>query len=395
MPSRGIPYERICPSPRRRQLRDLIAGFACLCVMLGSAWHNSNGHVGHLQAVGVVLALIASLPVIVVRRRPIAVLITTMTGSAALQLLNYPPTPPFGAAFTLFWISLSRTDESPWTAQLTKLAVGLLLMDVAAYFIGHGPGHPWSVAPSVLVWAVAWFAGERYRLRRAELHELHERARRAELDAERERRLALAEERTRIARDLHDSAAHAINVIAIQAGAARLQMEHDPERSRQALETIESVARQTVGDIDQIIHGLRGEESAPEGVEPPAGLAALDALIDQQRAAGLAVSLEATGERRAVTPNVDRTAYRILQEALTNSARHGSGPTLVKLDFGDRALELSVSNPASNGHATRPGGGHGLLGMRERVTLVGGELTAGREGDEFRVRARLPYGAPA
>ena len=198
-----------------------------------------------------------------------------------------------------------------------------------------------------------------------------ERARQAKRDSERERRLASAEERTRIARDLHDSAGHAVSVILVQAGAARLLLEQDPARSLAAIETIEDVARETLEEIDQLVRALR-EEGAADGVEPPAGLAALDALLARSRAAGLEPSVEVQGERRAFPPAVDQAAYRILREALTNAARHGAGAPASTLAYGLSALAIIVDNPLGG---DAPGGaGHGLVGMRERASLVGGTL---------------------
>ncbi len=138
---------------------------------------------------------------------------------------------------------------------------------------GFGPG----VFAGTVVWALAWFAGDRMRQRHERIASAAERARQAEREAERERRLASAEERTRIARDLHDSAGHAVNVILVQAGAARLLLEQDPARSRAALRTIEDVARETLVEIDQLVRALR-DPGGTDGVEPPAGLAALDTL---------------------------------------------------------------------------------------------------------------------
>jgi signal transduction histidine kinase len=222
------------------------------------------------------------------------------------------------------------------------------------------------------------------------LAELEERAARAEREAERERRLAAAEERTRIARDLHDSAGHAINVILVQAGAARLLQEQDPARSREALQTIEEVARDTLGEIDQLIRALR-DDGSPDAAEPP-GLAALDTLAERYRAAGLAVSVNVDGSRRPLAPGVDQAAYRILQEALTNATRHGNGAAEVEIEFGPSMLELAVSNPVARDSIGRDGRGHGIVGMRERAQLLGGSLEAGVGNGVFRIRARLPYG---
>src|SRR6185312_6952793 len=179
-----------------------------------------------------------------------------------------------------------------------------------------------------VVWGVAWGLGDGLRGRRRRRAEQEERIARAERDTARERRLAAAEERTRIARDLHDSAAHAINVILVQAGAARLLQERNPAQVTDALTTIEDVARQTIGEIDDLVRRLRDGSDAPEAgptVEPPVGLAAIPTLQALHRAAGFAVALRTSGTVTALSPSVDQAAYRILQEALTNAARYGTG----------------------------------------------------------------------
>jgi signal transduction histidine kinase len=243
-----------------------------------------------------------------------------------------------------------------------------------------------------LVWGGAWVLGDRVRMRRGRMAELEERALRAEREAERERRLAAAEERTRIARDLHDSAGHAINVILVQAGAARLLGTRDPEGSRAAIETIEEVARETLGEIDHLVRVLREDEVGAAGaVEPPPGLAALDTLAERHRSAGLDVIVRAHGERRPLPSGLDQASYRIVQEALTNAARHGAGGAEVDVTFGPKALELAVSNPTRPGRVTA-GSGHGIVGMRERAALLGGTLEAGAVNGVFRVRAHLPHG---
>ena len=253
-------------------------------------------------------------------------------------------------------------------------------------------------APELLlgagVWLAAWFAGDRSRLRREQIAELEERARSAEREAERERRLAAAEERMRIARDLHDSAGHAISVILVQAGAARVLQERDPAGARVAIETVEEVARDTLGEIDQLVRALR-DDLPPGEVEPPPGLAALDALAERSRASGLDVTVTVEGSRRPLSPAVDQAAYRILQEALTNAAWHGRGSADVAIEFAPSSLEIAVTNPAAPDSPARDGGGHGIVGMRERAQLLGGTLEAGADNGAFRLRARLPYGEGA
>jgi signal transduction histidine kinase len=249
----------------------------------------------------------------------------------------------------------------------------------------------------VVLWGGTWLAGERARVRAERLADLEDKALRAERDAERERRLAAAEERMRIARDLHDSAGHAINVILVHAGAGRLQAGRDPEAARRAFVTIEEVARETVGEIDQLVRGLR-DDAPPsadgDDVEPPPGLAALERLAERHRAAGLDLTTTVRGDARPLSPGVDRGAYRILQEALTNAARHGDGAAEVEVAFTRDTLDLAVINRLrQDGGARIPaGGGHGLIGMRERAALLGGNLEAGARDGRFRVHARLPFG---
>jgi signal transduction histidine kinase len=159
-------------------------------------------------------------------------------------------------------LAASRDARRPWTRRITEIVVAVFCVHMLAFALGHNQVPEVQLSFGALVWGLAWFAGERTRLRRQHLADLEHRAIRAEREADQDRRLAVAEERTRIARDLHDSAAHAINVIAVQAGAARLWQEHDPARSREALETIEGVAHRTVAEIDQIVHALRDEETS-------------------------------------------------------------------------------------------------------------------------------------
>jgi signal transduction histidine kinase len=213
-----------------------------------------------------------------------------------------------------------------------------------------------------------------------------------DLDDSRRRIVEADLERARIARDLHDSAGHAISVIAVRAGAARLRHRQDPDRSLAALAAIEELARQTASEMDQLVGGLREGGSASGAVEAPPGLASLDALIAHHQAAGLQVAVDASGAPRPLGGAADQAAYRILQEALTNAARHGAGSARVEVAFGDASVELSVTNPMPPGGSPRSGGGHGLIGMRERATLLGGDLDDERANGTFRLRARIPYG---
>jgi signal transduction histidine kinase len=341
-----------------------------------------------LDALGVGLAVLASLPLVARRREPLAVFALTTAASATLNGLGYALGPPFGPTIALFFVAADERSRRR-TAETAAVVLALFAAHVAASASAHS-GFPTSaVLFGIVVWGGAWMIGDQVRQRRRRRVDLEERIRRAERDTQRERRLAVAEERTRIARDLHDSAAHAINVILVQAGAARLLQGRDPEAAGTALTTIEDVARETIGEIDQLVRGLRENGSEHDvAVEPPTGLAALGSLVERHRATGLAVELRVEGDRRLLPRAVDQAAYRILQESLTNAARHGEGRADVLLRYAESDLELTISNPAGSGGI---GDGHGSLGMRERAALLGGSLEARSADGGFAVQARLPY----
>jgi len=370
--------------PLRLALDGALAAVA-LVVSLGAMSHGgwdreelaADGR--DLDGVGVGLALLMTVPLVGRRIAPLPVFAVVTLATGTLYGLGYG-FPPVAFAIALFTAARRPAGIEPRLHTAVLAASLVVLVGPSLVRNGFGP----ELLFGTLVWGGAWFAGDRLRQRGVRIAAEAEQARRAE----RERRLASAEERTRIARDLHDSAGHAVSVILVQAGAARLLLEQDPARSRAAIETIEEVARDTLAEIDQLVRALR-EEGASNGVEPPAGLAALDTLLARSRAAGLEPSVTVEGERRALAPAVDQAAYRILREALTNAARHGSGTASVTLAYGPSALAITVDNPL--GGEAPAGAGHGLVGMRERASLVGGTLeTAARDG-RFHVHATLPY----
>jgi len=345
-----------------------------------------------LDLIGVVLSTCSTVPLIAWWRLPFGVFTVTAAASMLLAGLGYPVDLILGPTAALYLLAATRDRESPWTWRTSATVVGLLAAYLGATAAAQQTFPGIELLHTGLAWAVAWFAGERTRLRREQIAALRERALRVEREAERERLLIVAEERARIARDLHDSAGHAISVIAVRAGAARLRHQQDPDRSLLALETIEELSRRTVEEIDQIVGSLREGGSDNGIVEAPPGLASLDTLIAHYAAAGIEVTFDTAGTRQPLGGAVDQAAYRILQEALTNAARHGAGSARMELAFGDAAVELTVTNPVLGDEGPRSGGGHGLIGMRERATLLGGSLDAERADGEFRIRARIPYG---
>src|ERR671914_1757141 len=231
-----------------------------------------------LDWVGGVLAACSTVPLVAWRRAPRRVFALTASASVLMGGLGYSIAIPLGPTAALFLLAASRNDSDPWTRRHTGEVVALFGAYLAASALGDGSLPGGELLHTGLAWAGAWFAGERARLLHEHVADLNERAQRADREAERERRLAVAEERARIARDLHDSAGHAINVIAVRAGAARMRHHEQPERSRAALEAIEEVARQTVAEIDQIVGTLRDRAENGETAAPP-GLASLQTLV--------------------------------------------------------------------------------------------------------------------
>ena len=234
---------------------------------------------------------------------------------------------------------------------------------------------------------IAWLAGRGIRTRARITEELHEAAVQAQEAHERDAAQAAAEERRRIAREMHDVVAHSVSVMVVQAGGARRILERDPRRAVEAAAHIEDVGRAALTEMRRLL-GLmhHADERAPQPT-----LRELGSLVERTRAAGLPVSLTVEGEPRPLPAGKDLAAYRVVQEALTNAIKHaGAAPTEVTVRWEPSHLELEIVDtgaPNANGH----GGGHGLVGMEERVRLYDGELRTGRRaGGGFEVVARLP-----
>jgi signal transduction histidine kinase len=201
---------------------------------------------------------------------------------------------------------------------------------------------------------------------------------------------AVAEERQRIARELHDVVAHSVSVMTVQTGAVRRLLRPEQERERQALESVEATGREALTEMRRLVGLLKDSSTMPEYAPQP-GLGTIDSLLETVRAAGLPVELDVDGAPRDLAPGIDLTAYRVVQEALTNALKHaGCGQAWVSLRWGDEQLELEIANDAGS-DGGGDGGGYGLVGMRERVSLYGGELESGTSDDGgYVVRARLP-----
>jgi signal transduction histidine kinase len=236
-------------------------------------------------------------------------------------------------------------------------------------------------------------AGRVVRRQREQAERLRELTWHLEQERERSARAAVAEERARIARELHDVVAHGVSVIAIQADAAEAALGRDPGLARRPLAAIRASAAEALADMRRLLGVLREDEDGNE-LAPQPGLAQLHPLLERARDAGVPVVLEQAGEPRELPASLDLSAYRIVQEALTNVRKHAPGASAtVRLAWEREALELAVrdAGPGPRRNGSEPHDGHGLVGMRERVKVHGGELRTGRgERGGFEVVARLP-----
>jgi len=246
--------------------------------------------------------------------------------------------------------------------------------------------------------AAAWTLGEGVRQRRVHAAELEDRAARLEREREEKARQAVIQERLRIARELHDVVAHSLSVIGIQAGAARLVLDADPHptRAREAVAAIEATANHAMAEMRRALGILRATEPSGVALAPLPGLRQLPALLDQLRSAGLPVELTVTGAPRPVATSIDLSLYRIVQEALTNALKHArASHAEVVVSYAAHDITVEVTDdgrgpPPRSG----PSAGAGTVGMRERVTLFGGELRVGpRPQGGYAVRVCLPTSA--
>ncbi|MCB5167148.1 histidine kinase [Streptomyces bambusae] len=326
------------------------------------------------------------------RRRPRTVLAAT-SAVTLVELLAGPARAPvaMSAVVALFTVA-ARTDRP------TTWRVGLLTMTgLTAAALLAGP-LPWYAQENIAVFAwtgMAAAAGDAVRSRRAFVDAIRERAERAERTREEEARRRVAEERLRIARDLHDVVAHHIALVNVQAGVAAHVMDKRPDQAKEALAHVREASRTALGELRATVGLLRqsGDPEAP--TEPAPGLAVLDDLVDTFRHAGLPVAVARDPGAPPLPAGADLAAYRIVQEALTNVRKHAGADARAEVSIVrvGSALEVTVLDDGGTTTAVPagPGGGHGLLGMRERAGALGGSCSAGpRYGGGWRVHAILP-----
>jgi len=253
-----------------------------------------------------------------------------------------------------------------------------------------------SVLTSGALFGAAVLFGATVQGRRLRLEAVEQRAVALEREQDEEARRAVADERLRIAQELHDVVAHSMSVIAVQAGAGMHVIDREPEQAKLALEAISATSRSTLRELRRLLGVLR-DDGAGAAYEPTPGLADLERLAHDVSATGVAVEVSMVGDLGAVPPGIDFTAYRVVQEALTNVIKHaGPARARVRIDATPSGLRIEVSDDGRGVNGRSDGTGHGLIGMQERVAVFGGALETGpTAGGGFRVAADLPYGSPA
>jgi signal transduction histidine kinase len=322
--------------------------------------------------------------------RTVAVVFGALAGESLLGVSLHKPDSPLLVALVALYTAGAYLPLRE-SAVALALAIGCIWAAVAGQST-HGQS---DFAFTLVVLTAGWLVGRGMHGRVSQASELAERTARLEREADAERAAAVAEERRRIARDLHDVIAHSVSVMVVQAGAAEEILERDPASVREPIRAVQETGRAALVEISRLL-GILREDGAELGLAPQPRLEELPKLVDQTRAAGLPVELRIDGAPRPLPLGVDLSIYRIAQEALTNVRKHSvDSRAMVVLRYGSDDVELCVEN---DGDATDEAhrGGHGLIGMRERVAVFGGSLEAGpRPSGGFRVRARLPLTADA
>jgi signal transduction histidine kinase len=348
---------------------------------------NSNRE-GPLAANIAVLALIA-LSFVWRRSRPLVTVVLVFSGMLVLATFLTKPPDLFVAIFILVTVGYSAGRHLSGRASVFGLAFGAVVIITVSIIFDPGD----IFFPVTFFWILPWLVGRTLRNQTILARELAEKAERAEHAREEDERRAIAVERSRIARELHDVLAHNLSVMVVQASAARRVLERQPEQAVEAAELIERTGREALAEIRHLFGAVRRGEG--EDLSGPPSIARIDELARRARAAGLKVELRVLGEAVPLPPGIDLTAYRIVQEALTNSLKHaGSARASVTVAYEPGEVLLTVEDDGegpSEADLSDAGGGHGLVGMRERVALYGGLVQAGRRrGGGFAVRARLP-----
>jgi signal transduction histidine kinase len=328
------------------------------------------------------------------RSHPLGAMVVVLVGASLMTALLTPPPDMFSTVVLLVSVCYATGRHLESRRSLAGLVVGVGTVVVVALI--HDPGDV--IWPAVFFAGLPWLVGRTLRNQTALARELAEKAERAAHAREEEERLAVAGDRARVARDLHDVLAHNLSVMVVQAGAARRVVERNPAQAAEAAELIQRTGREALAELRHLFGAVRRGEG--EDLSGPPSIARVEDLVRRARAAGLKVRLRTEGEPVPLPPGVDLAAHRVVQEALTNSLKHaGATRATVTVSYEPGELVLSIEDdggePVGEDGLSATGGGHGIVGMRERVAVYGGLLQAGaREDGGFAVRARLPTRPP-
>jgi signal transduction histidine kinase len=368
---------------------DLVLALALTAVGLVTAYGNH----ARLDVVSVPLLVLQTLPLIRRRAYPMRTLYVTGLSIILYSLLGYPESGANLGVLVAFYTVAANESRRRATIAAIVTAGGIFISFAAYAAFDSTTGWSANMTSAYLSYGLAWLIGDNLRVRRAYTRQLENRA--AELEVEREEKAAQAvtEERARIARELHDIVAHYVSVMVVQAAGARRIADKDPVEARKALEAVESAGRTALAEMRRMLEILRTDDP---GMGPQPGLGEIDRLIQHVRDAGLPVTYSVEGEACCLPVGMDLAAYRIVQEALTNTVKHGGkAAARVTVRYTEETLEIEVVDDGRGAAApllsAAEGGGHGLIGMRERVGLFGGELHTGPIlTGGYRVFARLP-----
>jgi signal transduction histidine kinase len=379
---------RLWPFAKRYWFDALVvAGIAVTIVVAVADRHNKDGPDGPLWFD--VLASIAFLVPFFFRRRypfgaPAAV-------GVILAAASFVDSGFVNDEFTAFLSGISAAFMFGMLKERSQALAGAAVLVGTVAVIAHNQGdHPGDFLFPSIVFGVAWIVGYFLGQKLREGTEAKERAERLEQEREEQARAAVAEERARIARELHDIVGHSVSVMTVQAAGVRSLLRPEQEREREALEIIEQTGREALAEMRRLVGVLRRPEEGP-ALAPQPSLEHVEKLVSQAREAGLPVKLRVEGDPVQLPAGVDLTAYRLVQEGLTNAIKHARAENAeVVVRYGGGRVELTVSDDG-RGDGDGVKGGNGLVGMRERVSVYGGELDAGpRPEGGFRLHATLP-----
>jgi signal transduction histidine kinase len=326
------------------------------------------------------LAPLATLPMAVRRRWPLQAFAVVLAGTLGTVALGIKETTITVATFVLFTVAVQESRR--WSL----LALAATEAEVVVSFVLVSKGDDLlNAAFAALVQLTVWVVGYAVGRHRADLARLQQQS----------LRRALAEQRLEMARELHDVVAHAMSVVAVQAGVGSHLIATRPDQAAKSLSAIEATARAALSETRSLLGVMRDSAQDPAGLTPPPGIGSVSGLVRQLTDAGQPVSLRVEGQQRTLPPTLELSAYRVVQEALTNVVRHAgrSAAAEVVICYDDQGVQVTVTDDGAGQAAARhsPHPGHGLTGMRERVSLLGGDLRAGpRSEGGYQVMARLP-----